>query len=186
MNGYCCILSKLCYYFLTLKTMTKYLWAGTAILVLSGGLSLYADTGTTNRPNAVIHITPGPDDGRIAYTTARMLENFHFSHHPLDATFATQFMDLYLEALDPQHLHFIQVDLDGFDNYRTNLDRLTINGQRKADVTPAFDIFAHFITRLQERTAYVNDLLKHEKFEFKTDERIAAEFERGRIFGRDL
>ena len=140
---------------------------------LSLPVSLFAENAATNHPIGDIHINPGPEDGRIAYLTARMLENFHFSHHPLDATYASEFFDFYLESLDPQHLHFLQSDLAEFETYRTNLDHLMINSQRRADVTPAFAIFNRFVQRLKQRSDYADDLLQHEKFTFNTDERIA-------------
>lgn len=149
-------------------------WAGVLTLAIFTGLPLHAELAVTNVPFKEIHITPGPEDGRVAWKTAQMLEGLHFSHHPLDAEYAGQFMDFYLEKLDRQHLHFLQADLGNFERFRTNLDHLTLNSQKKADVTPAFEIFACFITRLQQHVAYVEDLLQHEKFEFKADERVAV------------
>src|ERR1019366_950587 len=64
-------------------------------------------------------------------------------------------------------------DLADFERYRTNLNHLTLTTNHQADVTPAFEIFARFIERLQQRVAYADDLLQHEKFDFKSDERIA-------------
>ncbi len=149
-------------------------WAGVLTLAIFSALPSQAELSVTNVPLKEIHITPGPEDGRIAWRTAQMLEYFHFAHHPLDAEFAGEFMDFYLEKLDRQHLHFLQTDLNSFERFRTNLDHLTINAQRKADVTPAFEIFSCFITRLQQHVAYVEDLLQHEKFEFKADERVTV------------
>jgi carboxyl-terminal processing protease len=118
------------------------------------------------------HVTPGPADGRIAYVTARMLEQLHYSHQPFDHSVAKELLNRYIEALDPQHLHFIQADLDQFAPYRTNLDRLTINRRGFADVSPGCEIFNRFLERLAQRVAYVDDLLKTEKFTFDADERI--------------
>ncbi len=159
--------------FSDLKAMIQKHWAGVLTLAIFSGLPLHAELAVTNVPFKEIHITAGPEDGRVAYKTAQMLEGLHFSHHALDTEYAGQFMDLYLEKLDRQHLHFLQTDLVGFERFRTNLDQLTLNSQRKADVTPAFEIFACFIARLQQRVAYAENLLRHEKFEFKSDERVA-------------
>lgn len=172
MNGSCCILSKLCYYSATLKALIRITWAGVLALALCSGWPLRADTVGTNHPVADIHITPGPEDGKIAFATAYLLEHLNFSHHKLDAAYANDFLDFYLEALDPQHLHFLQSDLNDFARYRTNLDRMTINRQQKADVTPAFDIFARFIDRLKQRVQYQENLLQTEKFKFDSDERV--------------
>ena len=75
-------------------------------------------------------------------------------------------------GLDPQHLHFIQSDLDDFEEYRRELGDLTVNNRHSADLTPAFQIFNRFMQRLEQHVNYVDDLLKTEKFTFDTDERI--------------
>ncbi|MFO1487445.1 MAG: carboxy terminal-processing peptidase [Verrucomicrobiota bacterium] len=148
-------------------------YAGLLAALVLGVLPLRAEIGGTNLLHKPSHLEPGQEDGRITFKTAQMLEYLHFSHHPLDQEFAGQFMDMYLEKLDRQHLHFLQTDIAGFDKYRTNLDRLTINSQHVADVTPAFEIYNCFIDRLQQRFDYVNELLKTETFDFTADERVA-------------
>ena len=117
-------------------------------------------------------LMPGPNDGKIAYVAARMLENNHFLRHPLDDEFSQKFYERYLETFDPQHIHFTEADLAEFDSYRTNLDDLTLTRQQVADVTPAYKLFARFMERLEQRVAYVETLLKNEKFQFDDDERI--------------
>ena len=101
-----------------------------------------------------------------------MLTNYHYLKKPFDEAVSSQFLDRYLETLDPQHIHFTQADLAEFEPYRTNLNHLTIPSRRPADTTPACEIFNRFMERLEQRTAYADDLLKHEKFTFDTDERI--------------
>jgi carboxyl-terminal processing protease len=113
---------------------------------------------------------PGPDDARIAFVAAGLLESQHFLKHPLDDEFSAKFLDRYLETLDPQHLHFTQEDLAEFERYRTRLDDLTHVG----DTTPAYRIFNRFYERLAQRVAYVGTLLQEERFTFDTDERIVT------------
>jgi carboxyl-terminal processing protease len=118
-------------------------------------------------------VTPGPIDGQIATATAYMLTNYSYVKKPFDEAVSSQFLDRYLEMLDPQHIHFTQADLAEFEPYRTNLNHLTFPSRRLGgDTTPAFEIFNRFVERLQQRTAYADDLLKHEKFTFDTDEQI--------------
>jgi carboxyl-terminal processing protease len=128
---------------------------------------------------------PGPNDAGIAHVTARLLETFHYSQLPLDTEMSGKFFDGYLESLDSQHLHFLQSDIAGFAPYRTNLDKLTINDRGTADVTPAYEIFNRFRERLEQHIAYVDELLKRDKFKFNTEECILLD-RRHAPFPKDL
>jgi carboxyl-terminal processing protease len=137
------------------------------ILLRSNGLALAA--GNTN---ASPQLVPGPNDGRIAYVTARLLEEYHYSQHPLDKEMSEKFFDGYLNALDPQHLYFLKSDITEFAHYRTNLDVLTINNRGVADLTPAYQIYGRFLERLNQRVAYENKLLKRDRFALNTHQDI--------------
>jgi len=119
-------------------------------------------------------VAPGPIDGQVAYVTARMLELHQYLKEPFDASVSSRFLDRYLETLDPARIYFTQGDLADFERYRTNLDHLTLDGKRHgvADTTPACVIFNRFMQRVEQRVAYVDDLLQHDKFTFDTDDRI--------------
>ena len=99
-------------------------------------------------------ITPGPIDGQIATLTAYLLQLHHYLKKPFDESVSSQFLDRYLETLDPQHIHFTQADLAEFEHYRTNLNHLTSTGRRPSDTRPACEIFNRFMERLEQRTAY--------------------------------
>jgi len=117
-------------------------------------------------------LQPAPDDPRIAFVAARVLENYHYSEHPLDKEMSAKFFDGYIDSLDPQHEYFLQSDLAQFAPYRTNLDTLTINTNMAADLTPAFLIFHRRQERFQQSVEYVHELLQQDKFKFNTDEKI--------------
>ena len=69
---------------------------------------------------------PGPNDARIAVTSADMLEKFHYLHLPFDAALSSKMLDLYLNTLDPQHLHFTcKPTSRNSQKYRNNLGVLT-------------------------------------------------------------
>jgi len=114
-------------------------------------------------------------DGRIAFVAARLLERYHYRQHPLDDEYSERFFERYLDAFDPQHVHFTAADLAGFDHYRTNLDDLTLSRKENADTSPAYEIFKRYLERLEQRVAYTDELLKAGKFEFDTDERMATD-----------
>ena len=150
-----------------------------AAILLPTFLVLHADepghaTTTSTKAGPAKALTPGPDDGEIAYVTARALEQGHYRQHRLNNDYSEKFFDQYIESLDPQRLHFTQADLNEFASYRTNLDNLTITRSRLADTTPAYRIFNRFRERLDQRVAYAIDLLKNEKFVFDTDEQITV------------
>ena len=122
--------------------------------------------------SAPTHLKPGPDAGKIAFVTAYMLEKLEYLQHPFDATMSARLFDSYLTSLDPQHLHFLQSDITEFGAYRTNLDRMTLKRSGVADTQPAYEIFYRYMERLRAHVAYVDELLKTEKFDFTTDERV--------------
>jgi carboxyl-terminal processing protease len=133
---------------------------------------------TTDQPgnsesatNVFAPLRPGPDDGKIAFITAWMLEHSQFLRRTFDAKVSSKFFDRYLETYDPEHRYFLQSDIADFERYRTNLDRLTLD-RRRPDTSPACEIFNRFMERLEQQVAYVDELLDHEKFTFDTDERV--------------
>jgi len=115
-----------------------------------------------------VRLTPGRGDGEVAQLTARILERYHYLQQKFDDKISGKFLDRYLNSLDPQRIHFLQSDLAEFEQYRTKLDDLTLRG----DTTPAYQIATRFIQRLEQRVAHVNELLKTEKLEFTSDERV--------------
>ena len=114
------------------------------------------------------------EEGAIAQVTARLLENAHYTGHRLDNAMASRFLDRYLEMLDGAHLYFLESDLAEFAPLRTRLDDLTL---KSGDTSPAYQIFGRFQERLEQRIAYVQDLLKTEKFEFNGNDTYSMDRE---------
>ncbi|HXR46558.1 MAG TPA: carboxy terminal-processing peptidase [Candidatus Limnocylindrales bacterium] len=136
--------------------------------LLALGIFLRFNAWAADNTNAPPRLAPGPNDGRIAYVTARLLEEYHYSQQPLDKEMSKKFFDGYLDSLDPQHLYFLKSDVAEFSPYRTNLDTLTINNRGNADLTPAYQIFERFLQRLKQRVAYDDKLLKRDHFSLDT------------------
>jgi carboxyl-terminal processing protease len=169
---------------------------GARILLLAIGLNLWlplraevtpavkVETITTHDSTNSIHVDldavrphadlkPGPDAGKIAYWTANLLENYQYLRRHFDATISSRMFDAYLTSLDPQHMHFLQSDLADFASIRTNLGkRMLPNFRREADTSPAYDIFTRYQERLKQHVDYIDELLKTEKFDFSSDDRI--------------
>ncbi len=140
-----------------------------ASLILGAtGLPARATTGT----NAWQPLVPGSADGRIAFVAARMLEKLHYNHQAFRDAISSEFLDRYMESLDPQHLHFTQQDEEEFERYRNLLDNLTITNSGVADTRPAYQIYNRFMKRLEQRVAFAESYLKTNAFSFDADERI--------------
>ncbi len=151
---------------LTILVIALALWAGCETATPSGSA-----LPTPANPD----LKPGPMDPRIALVTARLLEEYHYSQHPLDEEYSKRFFDNYIDSLDPRHENFLQSDMAEFSHWRTNLDKLTINPRNASDLTPAFAIYDRFAERIQQHDAYAMELLKKEKFKFNKDEKIVID-----------
>jgi len=147
----------------------------TSALVALLGLPGYFLLAGPNATNAPAQLVPGSNDGRIAYVTASLLENYHYSRQPLDTEMSKKFFDGYLQMLDPRRENFLQADVAEFDHFRTNLDQYTISHRETADLTPAFEIYNRYLQRLQQHDSYVEELLKEDKFKFTGDDRLAID-----------
>lgn len=104
----------------------------------------------------------------VTRLTTQILEGSQFAHHQLDDELAGRFLDNYLDALDGSHMVFLQSDVDEFARFRPALAQ---SMRRDGDTSPARVIFERYLQRLDERAAYVPQLLKKERFDFSADER---------------
>lgn len=101
-------------------------------------------------------IEPDPAAPVVSQLVARILEQNHYLHHPLDAKTSKELLANYLEMYDYNRMFFEKGDVDEFAaRYGDTLaDRL-----KEGEVTPAYEIFERFMKRLDERTALVGELV---------------------------
>lgn len=139
---------------------------------MKGLLLLTALAVCTARGDTTFHrdgpLLPGPDDGRIAVATARLLEQDHYLQMPFNDVVSSNFFTQYFETFDPQHFVFLQSDIEEFKHLELTLDDLT----QKRNVGPGFDIFERFFQRFSEQSAYATELLQTEDFVFEDTETI--------------
>jgi carboxyl-terminal processing protease len=108
------------------------------------------------------------DAEQIGVSVGRLLEEGHYTHHPLNDEISRKLLTGYLELLDFSHLFFTQKDVDGFTaKYATALDDDVLLGNLK----PAHDIFAVFQKRVEDRVAKIKELVK-QPMDFKTDQTV--------------
>jgi carboxyl-terminal processing protease len=106
-------------------------------------------------------------NAEITRLTSTMLEKSQFAHHRLDDELASKFLDRYLDALDGQHMVFLQSDVEEFASFKPTLAEAT---RREGDISPARVIFQRYLERLDQRADYVAQLLHAAQFDFTTDE----------------
>ncbi|HEY2713235.1 MAG TPA: carboxy terminal-processing peptidase [Chthoniobacterales bacterium] len=108
------------------------------------------------------------DDEQIALSVGRLLEEGHYTHHPLDDEISKKLLTGYLETLDFSHLFFTQKDVDAFTaKYGPTLDNDILNG----DLKPAHEIFGVFQKRVEDRVKKIKELVK-QPMDFKTNDTV--------------
>ena len=135
------------------------------IIAISGALMLSVSAFSL-RPGQPLD--QAATDAEITRLTSKILEKSQFAHHPLDDEFAGKFLDRYLDTLDGQHMVFLQSDVDEFARFKPTLAQAT---RRDGDSSPARVIFQRYLERLDQRAAYVAELLRTEHFDFTANER---------------
>jgi carboxyl-terminal processing protease len=108
-------------------------------------------------------------DTETALLTSKILENSQIAHQQLDDKLAAKFLDRYLDTLDAAHLVFLQTDIDEFKKSLPQLATVTRDG----DTTLAHSIFKRYLSRLDERVAYVAKKLEEGNFDFTSDDSFA-------------
>ncbi|MES2661372.1 MAG: carboxy terminal-processing peptidase [Verrucomicrobiota bacterium] len=106
-------------------------------------------------------------DAATTALTSKLLENSQFAHQQLNDEMAGKFLDRYLDALDGGHMIFLQSDIDEFNKARPTLAKAT---REDGDSRIAHSVFKRYLERLNQRTAFVSDLLANGKFDFSGDE----------------
>jgi carboxyl-terminal processing protease len=145
--------------------MKIFLKPGRTIIALSGALMLSVSAFSL-RPGELLD--QAATDAEITRLTSKILEKSQLAHHPLDDELAGKFLDRYLDTLDGQHTVFLQSDVDEFAGFKPTLAQAT---RRDGDSSPARVIFQRYLERLDQRAAYITELLCTEHFDFTDNER---------------
>lgn len=124
--------------------------------------SSYAETPL---PKPSAGLSPTEDLGNAALWATRFLTRFHYKRVPLDDAMSGRILDRYLKSLDSEKMIFLASDIAEFGKYRTLLDDAIFD----QDLHAPFDMYARFVTRMQERSAYARSLLDA-GFQFDVDE----------------
>jgi carboxyl-terminal processing protease len=154
------------------------------LIALSAALPLALAVAATSAPGTAPRVgTAAPAAAGFAPTdeqagAARMVygvlsdSRYVYRAKALDDKMSEDIHRRYLESLDGQKLFFTQADISRFDAYKFRHDDAIKNQQ----LEPAFDIFATYVKRVDERVASARKLLAT-PFDFDTDDTWAFDRE---------
>ena len=98
-------------------------------------------------------------------SVGRLLEEGHYTRQKLNEDVSKKFLQTYLEMLDFSHLFFTQKDIDELTaKYGSSMAGDVLLGNLK----PAFDIYALYTKRVDDRVAKIKELLK-QPIDFKSN-----------------
>jgi len=98
-------------------------------------------------------------------SVGRLLEEGHYTRQKLNEEVSKKFLQTYLEMLDFSHLFFTQKDVDDLNaKYGTSMAGDVLLGNLK----PAFEIYALYTKRMDDRVAKIKELLK-QPIDFKSN-----------------
>ena len=101
----------------------------------------------------------------VAMSVGRLLEEGHYTRQKLNEDVSKKFLQTYLEMLDFSHLFFTQKDIDELNaKYASSMAGDVLLGNLK----PAFDIYALYTKRMDDRVAKIKELLK-QPIDFKSN-----------------
>ena len=93
----------------------------------------------------------------IAMSVGRLLEEGHYTRQKLNEDVSRKFLQTYLEMLDFSHLFFTQKDVDELN---AKYGSLMAGDVLLGNLKPAYEIYALYTKRLDDRVAKIKELLK--------------------------
>lgn len=131
-------------------------------LVAMFGTSAIADD---SRDVSLASLAPTPEHKQATAVILQLMQRYHYKPVRVGDELSEQIFDRYLESFDPQKSFLLAGDVEEIDEYRRKFDDALRNGR----LEPVFEIFKLFRTRVEDRAAYAQGLLKR-KFDFTIDE----------------
>ena len=90
---------------------------------------------------------PNANDRQITFAVSMLMEKDHLTGQRIDDTVSERTLKAFIKDLDPLKLFFYQSDVDEFARNKDKLD----DQIRHGDIRFAYDVFARFLARVDER-----------------------------------
>ena len=112
-------------------------------------------------------LTVTPDMAKAIEGVLGITSQYHYRPIALNDTLSNRLLNRYLESLDPTKVYFTAQDIASFERYSTRLD----DSLKDSDVSPAFEIFKTFRSRVDQRAKIATSTLDLE-FDFTKQEEL--------------
>ncbi|NIL93515.1 MAG: hypothetical protein GTO71_03510 [Woeseiaceae bacterium] len=115
-------------------------------------LGLFAAPALTNTvaPDAGEPLMPDTRHEKIGELVTQFVQKSHYLHFAVNDDLSTNVMDRYIESLDRNRMYLLQSDIEYFEKFRYQIDDMV----RNESLTPIFDMFSVYRTRVRERFEY--------------------------------
>ena len=112
-------------------------------------------------------LTVTPDMAKAIEGVLGITSQYHYRPIALNDTLSNRLLNRYLESLDPTKVYFTAQDIASFERYSTRLD----DSLKDSDLSPAFEIFKTFRSRVDQRAKIATSTLDLE-FDFTKQEEL--------------
>lgn len=107
--------------------------------------------------------------------STRILSNYHYRKIKLNDSLSSAIFDKYIDGIDHGRLYFLASDMAEFEKYRYSFDDFL----QKRELDVPFNMYNLFRKRYQERSEYIQTLLKTPKpFDYTEDESLNTDREK--------
>jgi len=107
--------------------------------------------------------------------STRILSNYHYRKTKLNDSLSSAIFDKYIDGIDHGRLYFLASDMTEFEKYRYSFDDFL----QKRELDVPFNMYNLFRKRYQERSEYIQTLLKTPKpFDYTVDESLNTDREK--------
>lgn len=113
---------------------------------------------------------PSEHDRQVSRLVSRLMQKDHLSKRDLDDTISKRAFDIFVRALDPMKVYFMQSDIDSFAEWESRID----DDIKQGDFSIAFAIFNRFLKRVDQRVDLAVELIDQD-FDYTLDEEIVTD-----------
>ncbi|MDR6665746.1 carboxy terminal-processing peptidase [Rhizobium sp. 1399] len=103
-------------------------------------------------------LAPLKQQAQAAQLSAQLLTRYSYRPIALDDALSARIMDQFIKSLDPDHVLFLQADIDRFMSERSEID----DAIERKDLKIPFAIFNAYERRIVDRMNYARNLLKQD------------------------